>query len=48
MVDTLKEEFELHLDEITSIICILKGEQVWVLGVERLSPLKEELYKSCK
>uniref|UniRef100_A0A9I9E4M9 Uncharacterized protein n=1 Tax=Cucumis melo TaxID=3656 RepID=A0A9I9E4M9_CUCME len=35
MANARQEEFEnkLHLDEITSIICIPKGEQVWVLGI---------------
>ena len=48
MANTHKEKFEdkLHLGEITSITCVSKGEQVWVFGTERLSPLKEKCYES--
>ena len=47
MANTCKEEFrdKLHLDKITSIIYIPKGEKMWVLGVERLLPLIEKFYK---
>uniref|UniRef100_A0A9I9DHN6 Uncharacterized protein n=1 Tax=Cucumis melo TaxID=3656 RepID=A0A9I9DHN6_CUCME len=50
MTNGCKEKFgdKLHFDEITSITCVLKGEQVWVLGAERFSPLKEKYYKSYK
>ena len=50
MVNTHKKKFgdKLHLAEITSIIYISKGEQVWVLGAERLSLLNVKLYKSYK
>ncbi|TYK07860.1 uncharacterized protein E5676_scaffold1933G00010 [Cucumis melo var. makuwa] len=50
MANTCKEEFKylLHIDEITSITCVPKGEQVWVLSAERLPPLKEKYYKSYK
>ena len=42
MANMHKKEFgdKLHLDEITSIICVLKEEQVWVFGAKMLSPLK--------
>ena len=39
---------KLHLSKITSIICVPKEEQVWVPDVEKLSPLKDNYYKSCK
>ena len=50
MANVCKEEFEdkLYLAEMISIICNSKGEQVWVLGAERLSPLKEKFYKHNK
>ena len=50
MADACNEEFgdKIHLGEITSITCDPKAEQVWVLGAKRLSPLKENYYKSCK
>ena len=50
MTNMHKEEFgdKLHLGEIASTICIPKGKQVWVLGAERLEPLKEKFYKSYK
>ena len=50
MANGLKEEFgkKLHLGNITSIICVPKGEQVWLLGTKKLSPLKEKFYKPYK
>ena len=45
-----KEKFgnKLHLDEITSNVCISKGEQVRTLGTERLLSLNEKFYKFYK
>ena len=42
-----KKEFgdKLLLSEITSVICISKGEQVWTLGAERLLSLKVKFNK---
>ena len=50
MVNTCKKEYgeKLHLGELTSTTCVPKGEQVWVFGSKRLSPLKKKYYKSCK
>ena len=45
-----KEEFDnkLHLSEVTSNICISRGEQVQTLGTKRFMSLNEKSYKYCK